>query len=419
LVAGPVLLIPLAPMAAALAVVVVLVAWAVDRRPATRRGSMPWIGPLALLLATVAVGAAISPVPDRSYPKLAGIALGVIVLRTVAVHAIGERRLWRCVALFVSCAVLVVAGGLVAALSGFSAADRSAGPSVNLNALGGTALLCLPLSLTLLRSYRAVHQSARETADGRWSMAWMRIGAGAAAAVLTVVILLSRSRTALLAACVTMVALAAWRSTRARLPIVAAAVVIAAALAIAGMDPVIRQIQRLDAFKSGTRSAGISVAARRVVWERASEAVREVPFTGLGLNAFRDLVHEYYPLPLVPRTIDIAHAHNVFLQTALDIGVPGLLAYLWLLGVALWTCGRLARTGCPAERALAAGLAGNLIAVHVFGLADAIPLGAKVGLFFWWNLGLIAALDRTASRDAAGPAVPSALLHRGTDMDSP
>jgi O-antigen ligase len=42
-----------------------------------------------------------------------------------------------------------------------------------------------------------------------------------------------------------------------------------------------------------------------------------------------------YPLFTVPLDSDIAHAHNIFLQTALDLGIPGLVAYLALL-IEIW-----------------------------------------------------------------------------------
>jgi putative inorganic carbon (HCO3(-)) transporter len=82
----------------------------------------------------------------------------------------------------------------------------------------------------------------------------------------------------------------------------------------------------------------------------------------------------------------------VFLQTALDVGLPGLIAYLALLLVATALCWRLYRHGGKVEASLAVGLWASLAATHLFGLTDAIALGAKVGVFLWWNLALIGAL---------------------------
>jgi hypothetical protein len=52
------------------------------------------------------------------------------------------------------------------------------------------------------------------------------------------------------------------------------------------------------------------------------------------------------------------------------------------------------RTAARSEGILALGLWGNLVAVHLFGLTDAVVLGAKVGLLLWLSIGLIAALHR-------------------------
>ena len=38
-----------------------------------------------------------------------------------------------------------------------------------------------------------------------------------------------------------------------------------------------------------------------------------------------------------------AHAHNIFLQTALDVGLPGLIVYLALLLLAFWLGWQVAR----------------------------------------------------------------------------
>jgi hypothetical protein len=40
----------------------------------------------------------------------------------------------------------------------------------------------------------------------------------------------------------------------------------------------------------------------------------------------------------------------------------------------------------------AQGLAAGQLAHFIFGMGDSIPLGAKVGIFFWFSLALIAAM---------------------------
>lgn len=113
---------------------------------------------------------------------------------------------------------------------------------------------------------------------------------------------------------------------------------------------------------------------------------------------FRRLIPVQYPTFLIAPDFDVAHAHNHLLQAALDLGLPGLISYLalWLIaGGLLFQVVRQAAD--PEDQSLAAGLAGGLTASFVFGLADAIALGAKIGLLFWITLALVAAAHRIAA----------------------
>lgn len=56
-------------------------------------------------------------------------------------------------------------------------------------------------------------------------------------------------------------------------------------------------------------------------------------------------------------------------------------------------------------RALATGLGGGLLAHMVFGLTDAVTLGAKPGVLFWMLLGLVVALESRAGSDLAAGAI--------------
>jgi len=106
-----------------------------------------------------------------------------------------------------------------------------------------------------------------------------------------------------------------------------------------------------------------------------------------------------YPLFTMGPDVDVGHAHNEFLQAALDLGLPGLMAFIALhLGAAamLWSLWRTvdpaAAPEMAARRYAALGLGCGLLAHLVYGLTDAVALGAKPGLVFWLLLGLIAGL---------------------------
>ncbi len=151
-----------------------------------------------------------------------------------------------------------------------------------------------------------------------------------------------------------------------------------------------------------------SLEGRVEVWSRAIYAIQDFPFTGLGMNIFRKVLPVLYPLFLVSPDIDIGHAHNEFLQAALDLGLPGLIAFLalyigafWMLAE-IWSSTRqLARNPelyTLVTRSLALGLGGGLLAHLLYGLTDAVALGAKPGMLFWMLLGLIAGLRHQAQQ---------------------
>ena len=145
-----------------------------------------------------------------------------------------------------------------------------------------------------------------------------------------------------------------------------------------------------------------TLEGRLEIWSRAIYGIQDFPFTGMGMNAFRKVVPVLYPLFSIAPDIDIGHAHNEFLQAALDLGIPGLIAFVGLyigtilMLVEVWRTTRLHQTNDGYEsvvtRCFVFGLGGGLIAHLLYGLTDTVALGAKPGLLFWILLGLIAGL---------------------------
>jgi putative inorganic carbon (HCO3(-)) transporter len=141
-----------------------------------------------------------------------------------------------------------------------------------------------------------------------------------------------------------------------------------------------------------------SLPARFEIWSRALYGIQDFAFTGMGMNTFRRVVQVLYPLFAIAPDKDIAHAHNHLLQTALDVGLPGLIAYLALMISALAMLVRIwnhrpAFTFPPTlTAAFVLGLGGGLIAHSIYGLLDAVVLGAKPGFLWWWLHGLVASL---------------------------
>jgi putative inorganic carbon (HCO3(-)) transporter len=159
--------------------------------------------------------------------------------------------------------------------------------------------------------------------------------------------------------------------------------------------------------------AGIAVVLRLDIWSRALAMLHDLPFTGIGLNVFPPVQSYFYTGYLIGPE---PHAHNLYLQTALDLGLPGLVAFLWFLTLwALYALRRLRQNHLqvppaapPADPALVQGdrllLIGALAGITSYlahGFIDAMMLGAKPSFLVWALLGVGAAL-------APPPPLPTA-----------
>ncbi|MGB2894677.1 MAG: O-antigen ligase family protein [Anaerolineales bacterium] len=149
----------------------------------------------------------------------------------------------------------------------------------------------------------------------------------------------------------------------------------------------------------------ITFASRFEIWSRALYGLQDFSFTGMGMGTFRRVAPVLYPFFMISPEKDVAHAHNIYLQTGLDLGLPGLIAYisLWIGSFAMLLIVYNRRSedkialGMDA-RTLALGLAGGLLAHGVYGLTDAVALGAKPGFLWWWLLGLVAGLYKISAK---------------------
>jgi len=154
---------------------------------------------------------------------------------------------------------------------------------------------------------------------------------------------------------------------------------------------------------SGTASMAFStntLNGRIEIWARGIYAVQDFAFTGMGMNTFRTIVNVLYPLQTISADVpikDIGHAHNLFLQTALDLGIPGLIAFVGMYILSFWMLSHnLKRLKYPTRQTnfgwvftkelyyvICLGLLGGQIAHVIYGMTDAIAFGAKPGILFW------------------------------------
>lgn len=404
---------------------VLLLAWTATT-PAWRWSSPAWRVALGGLLLTACVALYPSIDLELSLPRFYGILLGVAALGVLGAALSSERALWTA-----SLGLLAVAGVLAGlALAGMNRpiAEVKGLPldpiydrlprliddlpfadvlftderGVNANKLAAPLAMLAPLGLAT-----ALYAPRR-----RLRLAW---GVGLAMVLFT--ILLTQSRSAYFALGAGLLALLLVRSRWFGLALVPLAALALWALVwgFAPRDlvkdwptpPLIGGDRTIDGGRWTTEG---TLRNRQLVWSAALTMVEYFPLTGIGLGTF-SLVAELMDEAGFIYGIDAEttpHAHNLPLQVAVDLGLPGL-GFFILLAVCVARTARRAVARAPSRgvRGLAVGAACGLLAYYVYGLTDAIGLGEKPGMLFWLLLALLVACARLAERPPSPVVMPS------------
>jgi putative inorganic carbon (hco3(-)) transporter len=147
-----------------------------------------------------------------------------------------------------------------------------------------------------------------------------------------------------------------------------------------------------------------SFAWRQALWTSAIPEIVANPLLGHGLESFKPATPGFFPL-IGPEGID---AHNFYLQVAFEMGLPGLLALLWLLGSLAW---RLTR-GLRYDRDGIMIILSILGAYALQSYSDNMQFYLSFNWYFWFVMGAICAWIERRSRLSPAP-------ERATDSDRP
>lgn len=397
---APVLLFPevLPPALVSFALVLVPVYLSLLWRKQGPRIGSPLDLPVLTLLVSVGLCLWASADLSVSLPKLAGILLGICVLFALRPgEPGGAQPAWIAAALL----ALGAAMGLVALVgteweSKFPLLDALAarlprwigaiphvlipGRGIHPNEVGGTFALLLPLGLAA--TWRAWRIAAAPA---------LKLVTALVTALFLLLLLLAQSRSAFAGVACGLALLLAMVAPRLRGGLLAAGLVLAAGLLTPWGQDAARVVW--DTF-GATEGATLDWQGRTEVWARAFDMLSDFPVTGIGLNLFGRVAPALYPFFRVAPDTVVPHAHNILLQVGVDLGLPGLVSYAGLLsafGACLWRAYRDPRGA--ATRWIAAGAGAGMLAHQVYGLTDAVALGAKPGILFWMMLALAASLS--------------------------
>jgi putative inorganic carbon (HCO3(-)) transporter len=226
------------------------------------------------------------------------------------------------------------------------------------NVMGGYLSILLPISLAVMIF--------------NWKqLSWSnRVFVVIIEVIMSGFLILTKSRGAWMAfgAVVILIILLRWRWGWLTLPVFGISGITLAYLL--GITRVLETLSYNDAFSG--------IEGRLEIWSRAIYMIQDFPFTGIGMGSFMRVADTLYPFFLIGPA-KIVHAHNLFLPVAVDLGLPGLIAWLAifvLVIIAAWQVyklGKVEHNGWVAG--VGAGLLGSQLALTIHGITDAVTWG--------------------------------------------
>ena len=358
--------------------------------------------PLGLILLMVLITSVWKANPFHSMPKIAGLVLGVGLFYAVTAVLKTEKLIKIGTILFLCSGILFSFLGVLGMFT-FRVKHltllmklKEWLPRINFNlpgaeegfhpnAVGGTLVLIIPLFMILLLAFLRKKTKTwnniftNNTNNGkRLTQVFLFVGL----AVTLAVLLLTQSRGAwlgLLLAC--MIGFFLFFLKRKVYLVVFVVFLVGILLFSFVVAP---SLLENDQFRLTTRQAEGTLFFRIQLWNVVLPMIHQHPLLGIGLNEFRyqyEVKHE------------LSHPHNKLLLLAVELGLPALIAYLALLGCMGFAVVRIwKKVGTDWLSLAALGLGCGQLAHFIFEMTDAVPLGAKVNVFFWLSLALIMAI---------------------------
>ena len=376
-----------------------LVAWAiialiwVARLLTAGFRSTPFDLPIAWLLVMLPVSLAVSTNWSLSVPKAYGVGLSALFFYAVVnqVENFRATTIWLAL-IFAAIALagmigtdwaqdkIVSATFIYDKLPRFiQGIPRSIAGGFNRNGIGGTLALTIPFLASQLSVFRIPYSERKKPNTEYWLPNTVLLSS----LILSLLALaLTQSRGGILGTAIGLLAVAIWRERRMVWSLVVGALALVTMFALGYGDALLAFVLRMDA------GAG-TFASRMEVWTRGLMMVQDFPYTGIGIGTYNTIAHALYPFFIAAPDEVVAHAHNNFLQVAVDLGIPGLMAYTTLQTVFVIVALRVYRAR-PDTRAMMVGVMAGMLAHQVFGLTDAFMLGTKPGVLMWIFCGLVA-----------------------------
>ncbi|HJZ24369.1 MAG TPA: O-antigen ligase family protein [Candidatus Babeliales bacterium] len=153
------------------------------------------------------------------------------------------------------------------------------------------------------------------------------------------------------------------------------------------------QVSQLSTSKS-------PLGQRLLCWNTSVEIIKDYPFLGIGIGPriFRNTYQKYAQEIVNKKNLKIkkiervSHAHNVFLTIFVEMGILGLISFIWLYVTIFYSAIKLYKTSRDERtRNVIMGIVGSLLCIFLHGATDNFIKKPDV-LFLWFIIGILFAL---------------------------
>lgn len=343
--------------------------------------------PLLVVLFMVAVSLSMSPVPILAVSAACKILAGVLVFYVVFDNINSVVDMWRITALLVigGLGLAYVATGTAQWMNNkifswdefYNQAWFRFGPDLNPNRIAGMIVPIVPLALCLMFSRVRRYEI---------------LGAIGLGPMLLVLVLL-QARGALIALAIGLVLFLCLAQPRLT-PVLVIVIAVGAILFTLIPSLIPRSLLALDS----AASLPLSLVYRVDLWARSLQFLVESPFIGTGLAAFPMLAEQH---PIFQGIYTFSTPHNTYLQVALDIGILGGLAFIFIIGIALYTLGQAYRNHFAPP--LVIGLLTALTVLALDEIVGVVFWASKNGVILWVLLSLAVAFFKLGKGQTDAP----------------
>lgn len=143
----------------------------------------------------------------------------------------------------------------------------------------------------------------------------------------------------------------------------------------------------------------VSTDVRTVLWQGTWNLLKERSLQGAGLAGFPIIYDQYR---LIKHTELLLYPHNIFLNFWTELGLGGLLIFLWLIILFFQKGFKLRKIDFQLKPlppfSLSLVLVGTMISIIVYGLVDVPYFKNDLSVFFWLLIGLLVVLSKMSNQ---------------------